>query len=257
MNPSDAAAPASGLPTHGRRRAHSIRREPAKWASPPRVASTCSYPDDVDFSEFLATPITWWAALLAVLSVVAGWIASRFAKRGVTAFLSRVPGVSPAAVRFAGRFAQYTLLLLGIGVALAFLGANVQPLIAAVVIALVIVVLVLRGVADNFAASVIIQSRKPVVIGEEITVEGPDGEALSGIIVELNSRAVVFETFDGRTAHVPNGKMLAETFTNNSRRGIRRSEAQVRVELPGTAVEDLVIALTEAAASVEGSSPTP
>jgi small conductance mechanosensitive channel len=99
---------------------------------------------------------------------------------------------------------------------------------------------------------VIIQSRKPVVIGEEITVEGPDGEALSGIIVELNSRAVVFETFDGRTAHVPNGKMLAETFTNNSRRGIRRSEAQVRVELPGTAVEDLMSALTEAAASVEG-----
>src|SRR4030095_2421968 len=127
--------------------------------------------------------------------------------------LTRVPNMSPAAVRFIGRFVQYTLLLLGIGVGLAFLGANVQPLIAVVVIVLVIVVLVLRGVADNFAASVIIQSRKPVVVGDEITVEGPDGKALTGIIVELNSRAVVFETFDGRTAHVPNGKLLAESFT--------------------------------------------
>ncbi len=206
----------------------------------------------MDLSAFLATPITWWAALAAVLSVVAGWVASHYAKRGVTGFLTRVPNMSPAAIRFIGRFVQYTLLLLGIGVGLAFLGANVQPLIAVVVIVLVIVVLVLRGVADNFAASVIIQSRKPVVAGDEITVEGPDGKALTGIIVELNSRAVVFETFDGRTAHVPNSKLLAETFTNNSRRGARRSEVQVRVESTGLSVDDIVNDVTDAAASVEG-----
>ena len=194
----------------------------------------------MDFSEFLATPITWWAAIAAVLSVIAGWIASRYAKRGVTGFLARVPNVSPAAVRFAGRFAQYTLLFLGIGIGLAFLGANVQPLIAVVVIVLVIVVLVLRGVADNFAASVIIQTRKPVVVGDEITVEGPDGKALTGTIVDLNSRTVVFETVDGRRAHVPNAKMLAETFTNNSRRSARRSEVQVRVERTDVAVDEIV-----------------
>ena len=206
----------------------------------------------MDFSEFLATPITWWAAIAAVLSVIAGWIASRYAKRGVTGFLARVPNVSPAAVRFAGRFVQYTLLFLGIGIGLAFLGANVQPLIAVVVIVLVIVVLVLRGVADNFAASVIIQTRKPVVVGDEITVEGPDGKALTGTIVDLNSRTVVFETVDGRTAHVSNAKMLAETFTNNSRRSERRSEVQVRVERTDVAVEEIVQAMTDAAASVDG-----
>ncbi len=206
----------------------------------------------MDFSEFLATPISWWDALFAVLAVLAGWISSRYAKRGIIQALGRVPNVSPAAVRFAGRFVQYTLILLGIGVGLAFLGANVQPLLAVVIIALVIVVLVLRGVADNFAASVIIQSRKPVLVGEEITVEGPDGKALSGIIVELNSRAVVFETFDGRTAHVPNGKMLAETFTNNSRRGTRRSEVQVRLDRTAVSVDEVVNELRDAAASVEG-----
>lgn len=206
----------------------------------------------MDFSTFLSTPITWWAALAALLSVVAGWIASRFAKRAVTRVLSRVPNVSPAAVRFAGRFAQYTLLLLGIGIGLVFLGANVQPLIAVVLIVLVIVVLVLRGVADNFAASVIIQTRKPIVVGDEITVEGPDGKALTGTIVDLNSRTVVFATIDGRTAHVPNSKMLAETFTNNSRRGARRSEVQVRVERTNVPVDDVVTELTDAAASVEG-----
>jgi small-conductance mechanosensitive channel len=206
----------------------------------------------VDFSAFLATPISWWDALFALLAVLAGWISSRVAKRAITGFLGRVPNISPAAVTFAGRLVQYTLLLLGIGVALAFLGANVQPLLAVVIVALVVVVLVLRGVADNFAASVIIQSRKPVVVGEEITVEGPDGKLLTGVIVELNSRAVVFETFDGRTAHVPNGKIVSETFTNNSRKGMRRSEIQVRIEHQGTPVEELVSALTDAAASVDG-----
>ena len=152
-----------------------------------------SYPDGVDFSEFLATPITWWAALFAVLSVVAGWIASRYAKRGVTGFLGLVPNVRRRRCGSPARFAQYTLLLLGSAWGSPS-WANVQPLIAVVVIALVIVVLVLRGVADNFAASVIIQTRKPVVVGEEITVEGPDGKPLTGSIVELNSRAVVFET---------------------------------------------------------------
>ena len=172
-----------------------------------------TYPDVMDFSEFLSTPITWWAALFAVLSVLAGWIASRYAKRGVTGFLARVPNVSPAAVRFAGRFVQYTLLLLGIGIGLAFLGANVQPLLAVVIVVLVVVVLVLRGVADNFAASVIIQSR---------------------------------------TAHVPNSQLLAETFTNNSRRGARRSEVQVRIDRNGAAVDELVSAVTDAATSVDG-----
>lgn len=206
----------------------------------------------MDLSAFLATPISWWAVLAALLSVLAGWIASRFAKRAAIAFLGRVPNMSPESVRFIGRFVQYTLLLLGIGVGLAFLGANVQPLIAVVLIALVVAVLVLRGVADNFAASVIIQSRKPMVVGDEITVEGPDGKLLTGTVTDLNSRTVVFETIDGRTVHVPNSKVIAETLVNNTHRGERRSEVQVRVERGSASVDDLVRELTDAAATVDG-----
>ena len=76
--------------------------------------------------------------------------------------------------------------------------------------------------------------------------------ALTGTIVDLNSRTVVFETVDGRTAHVPNAKMLGETFTNNSRRTARRSEVQVRVERAGAPVDEIVRAMADAAASVDG-----
>lgn len=206
----------------------------------------------MDFSTFLSTPITWWQVFWALLSVLAGWIASRFAKRGVIDLMRHVPTATPAAARFAARFAQYALLLLGVGIALAFLGANVQPVLAIVLVLGVVAALVLRGVADNFAASVLIATRKPVLLGEDITVEGPDGEPLTGTVVELNSRAVVFTTPDGRTAHVPNGKLLAETLVNNSRHGGRRSDVQVRVERAGAGVDDIATTLRDAAAAVEG-----
>ncbi|MBW9110047.1 mechanosensitive ion channel family protein [Microbacterium ureisolvens] len=206
----------------------------------------------MDFSQFLSTPITWWQVLWAIVALLAGWIASRIAKRTVTDLMRHVPTATPAATRFAARFAQYTLLLVGFGLALAFLGANVQPVLAVVIVLVVVAALVLRGVADNFAASVLIATRKPVMVGEEITVEGPDGKPLTGTVIELNSRAVVFATPDGRTAHVPNSKLLAETLVNNSRHGGRRSEVQVRVERSGTAVDEVVGALVESAAAVEG-----
>ncbi len=206
----------------------------------------------MDFSQFLTTPITWWQVLWAVLAVLAGWILSRIAKRAVTGLMVHVPTATPAVTRFAARFAQYTILLLGLGIALAFLGANVQPVLAVVLILIVVSALVLRGVADNFAASVLIATRKPVVLGEDITVEGPDGNPITGTVVELNSRAVVFTTPDGRTAHVPNSKLLAETLVNNSRHGARRSEVQVRVERDGAAVDDIVAVLTDAAAAADG-----
>ena len=207
----------------------------------------------MDFSEFLSTSsITWWQLLLAVIAVVAGWISSRFAKKGVTALMERVPNATPAITRFAARFVQYTLLLLGIGVGLAFLGANIQPLLAVVIAIAIVGVLVLRGVADNFAASVLIATRRPIVVGEQITVEGPDGELMSGTIIELNSRSVVLLTADGRTVHVPNAKLLGDALVNDSRHGALRSAVQVRVERAGASVDDIVKTLVDAATAVDG-----
>lgn len=219
----------------------------------PAAGTALSYPDGVDFSQFLTTPVTWWEVLLAVIAVLAGWIASRFAKKGVVALMGRVPNASPALVTFAARFTQYTLLLLGLGVALALLGANLQPLLAIVIIVGLVVVLVLRGVADNFAAGVLIQTRRSATVGDELMVEGPDGEPIVGTVSELNSRSVILTTVDGRTVHVPNAQLLANALVNHSRHGARRSEVQVRVERTAdTSVDDVLTRVTDAAASVDG-----
>jgi len=62
--------------------------------------------------------------------------------------------------------AKYFVLVLGIGIAISILGAPIQPVLAAAIIVAVVIVLALRGVADNFAAGVVLQSRKPIRVGD-------------------------------------------------------------------------------------------
>lgn len=205
----------------------------------------------MDWSQLVPNPVDWWHVILAVVAVGVGWIAGHFARKGVLALSGRLVGVSPGLAQAAARGVYYLLLLLGVGIALALLGANVQPLLGMVIILLVVAVLVLRGVADNFAAGVLIQTRQTVKVGDEIQVEGPDG-TLVGTVTELNSRAVLLLTVDGRTVHVPNATLLSEPFVNNSTHGARRSEVQVRLARMGRAVTDLTQLLVEATVAVDG-----
>ncbi len=206
----------------------------------------------MDFSQFFAADLSWWEVTFALISIIVGWILSRFAKRGTLAVLAHVPNVTPTLALVGSRLAQYSVLLLGFGIALAILGANVQPLLAMTLVVVVVAVLVLRGVADNFAAGVLIQSRHTVVVGDDLMVEGPDGEPIIGTVTELNSRAVIMTTIDGRTVHTPNAKLMTDTLVNLSRHGERRSEVQVRIERGPTPVEDVLQAVTDAAAHAEG-----
>jgi small conductance mechanosensitive channel len=179
----------------------------------------------------LAGSVQWWQIVLGLLSVVVGWVLSRLAKRGILALAARARGISAATALLAARIVQYGIVLVGVGIGLAFVGANVQPLLAVVLVLAVVFALVLRGVAENFAAGVLIQTRQPVRLGDEIVVDAPGG-AVTGTVTELNGRSVVLVTRDGRTIHVPNAKLISETVVNHSRHGGRRSSIAVRVERP-------------------------
>ena len=132
------------------------------------------------------------------------------------------------------------------------LGANVQPLLAIVVILGIVAILVLRGVADNFAAGVLLQARQTVRIGDEIVVEALDS-VIAGTVTELNARAVILHTVDGRTLHIPNARLLSDPVVNDSTHGARRSEVEVRVRRDGTTgIDDLLAPLVDAARTAEG-----
>lgn len=206
----------------------------------------------MDLQDLLPTDIDWWQLLLALLVALATWIVSRFARRGTTALLRRAPGISPAVGTAIAQFVGYAILLLGFGIALAMLGANVQPLLAIVVILGIVAILVLRGVADNFAAGVLLQARQTVRIGDEIVVEALDS-VIAGTVTELNARAVILHTVDGRTLHIPNARLLSDPVVNDSTRGARRSEVEVRVRRDGTTgIDGVLDPLVDAARTAEG-----
>ncbi|KQW04817.1 hypothetical protein ASC66_13960 [Leifsonia sp. Root4] len=210
--------------------------------------------DGSALSDFFASgDITGWDLLIAVLVGLAGWVASIFVKRGVVAVLARTPGVSPAVGLLIARIAKYVVILLGIGIGLSFLGASVQPLIAIAIIVGVILVIALRGVANNFAAGVVLQSRHPLKPGDEIEA----GDYV-GTVLELNGRTVVLRTVDGRTVHVPNGLLLQDPLVNNSQAGARRSEVEVRVgagTLPPERIGELFVATVSSLDGVHSREP--
>lgn len=179
----------------------------------------------VEASELAATTIDPWHIVGAVLALLGGWIASRFARRATGRLVDRVEGISPELKAFLVRLSGYIVVFIGFGVALAFLGAEIQPLIVVAILGAVVLGLALRGVADNFAAGIVIQTRRPLHVGDEIEASG-----YVGVVQELNSRAVVVETADGRLVHLPNGELLENPLVNNTVAGARRSEVEVRVE---------------------------
>jgi len=196
-------------------------------------------------AEWVASlDIDGWSLLFAALALVAGWILSRLARRGVTTLLVRLPSLGEGVKTAIVRVVVYAIILLGVGVALGFLGASVQPLLAIALIVAVVLVLVLRGIADNFAAGVVLQTRRPIEVGDVLTSDDIEGE-----VVELNGRAVVVKTFDGRIVHLPNGAVLQQPLVNESAHGARRSEVEVRV---GAAADGMPEAITEAVRAVEG-----
>jgi small-conductance mechanosensitive channel len=205
-----------------------------------------------DISDaLLGGDISGWDVALAVLAVVAGWMSGRFAQRAVRGVLGRVEGISEDLRQLLARLAKYLVVLVGVGVALGFLGAAVQPLLTVAIIVAVIGALALRGIADNFASGVVIQTRRPVQLGDEIEALGH-----SGTVIEMNGRAVVLKTNDGHSVHLPNSKVLDNPLVNHSARHPRCTDVEVRAARAGDNDTTLEV-IRAAVAGAEGVADAP
>lgn len=197
------------------------------------------------------TGLEWWHYALALLFVILGFVLAGFARRGALRLLKRTPGISESIADAIARFASYLVIFLGFGLGLAMIGANIQPVLAIVIIVIVIAALVLKGVADNFAAGVLLQTSHPIAVGDELAVEIPDG-VVTGIVQELASRTVIIATYDGRVVHVPNALLAEGAIVNRPAGAARRSDVQVRVARSTGEHVTLLDRIAEVTASVAG-----
>lgn len=185
--------------------------------------------------------------IAALIVVLVAWLASRYTRRAMARVLSRVPGISEPMRSLTARITGYLVLFLGFGIALSILGAPIQPLLAVAIIVGVVLFLALRGIADNVAAGVLLQTRRPVAIGDEIEVSGDVGE-----IIEMNSRTVVISTYDGRQVHIPNADLLGNPLANHSAIGERRTDIEVRVAVEPDRAAAIMSEVLSAARAAEG-----
>jgi small-conductance mechanosensitive channel len=197
------------------------------------------------------TSVTITDVVLAAVVLLVSWILARLARRGVLKLLGNVAGITEDLRQLAARVTFYFLLLLGVGVALTFLGAEIQPVITAAIILGVVVALSLRGIAENFAAGVLIQTRRPIEIGDDIDVLDQ-----SGIVREINGRSVIVEAWDHRQVHIPNRTVLDNPFVNHTARGTRRSEVEVRLAITDS-IDQAIAALVETVLAAPGVVATP
>jgi small-conductance mechanosensitive channel len=200
-----------------------------------------------DVSDFVtSTKVTITDVVLALLVLIVTWVLARLARRGVGNVLGRLGGISADLRQLASRVTFYFLLLLGFGVALTFVGAEVQPLLTAAIILAIVAGLALRGIADNFASGVVIQTRHPIEIGDEVEILDQ-----RGVVHEINGRSVVLHAWDGRRIHIPNREVLDNPLVNHSLRTPRRSDVEVRVASDAS-VEDAASFLRDVTAGVAG-----
>lgn len=206
-----------------------------------------SQADASDISNFVSsTTVTLSDVALAIVVLIASWIVARLARRAARTMLGRLDGISEDVRQLTARVTFYFVLIVGFGVALTFLGASVHPILAAAIIVAVIAFLAGRGIAENFAAGVILQTRRPIEIGDDVDILDH-----SGIVREINARSVVLETWDRRRIHIPNSTVLSNPLVNHTAYASRRSEVEVRLAI-GNGLDDAVTDVVETIAAVPG-----
>jgi potassium efflux system protein len=138
----------------------------------------------------------------------------------------------------AGMLLQYLVIGVGLSSALAMLGfqwSKVQWLVAALGVG---IGFGLQEIVANFISGLIVLFERPIRVGDIINASG-----LDGTVVNINPRATVIETFDGKEVMIPNKELITGTVTNWS-----LSSTRLRIVVPvgiayGSDVEDAIARL--------------
>ncbi|HEX5792397.1 MAG TPA: mechanosensitive ion channel family protein, partial [Rheinheimera sp.] len=179
------------------------------------------------FSEMLTITVQMLPLLLvALLATSSFWLLGGWAaKRG--AWLRRI-GLSELASNLGMRFIR--LLITGIGVLIALELLDATALVSAALGVAGVIGIALgfafRNIVENYLAGVLLSTRNPFAIGDQIQV----GD-FTGSVVRLTSRDTVLMTYDGNHLRIPNSDIITQAMTNFSRNPLRRFQFNVGVSV--------------------------
>lgn len=191
--------------------------------------------------------------LTAVVALAAGFILGAITRTVIRRLLERAPGVTPGTSSMIARICGYVVVVFGLVVALSALGLSFGPVITLLLLMVLVAVLVGRPLLADLGAGVVLQSRRPVDIGDVMRVDD-----LEGVVVDIDGRVVQMRTFDGLTVRVRNSELLTGMLVSVPEQGDIRQEFVVGVDY-GTDLDRAVVVIREAVAATPGvrSDPAP
>src|SRR5687768_13916347 len=146
--------------------------------------------------------------LVAVLVLIAGVVAGRWAARGAERALARFE-LEPPVVALIRRVAYVAVFGLFVIMALQNLGVELLPLIAGLGIAGAGIALAMQGVLSNVAAGLSIIFTKPFRVGEYISIAGEEGR-----VETISLFNTVLSHVDRSRVVIPNRKISGEILHN-------------------------------------------
>ena len=158
---------------------------------------------------------------VAIAIMVAGYIAGRYAERGMMRMLQRVE-LEPPVRSLLGKIIRVMVLGLFAIMALQNLGVELLPLIAGLGVFGAGVALATQGVLANLVAGLTIIFTKPFRVGEYISIVGEEGE-----VEAVSLFNTILQHADRSRVVIPNRRIVGEILHNYGQ--LRQLRLQVGV----------------------------
>lgn len=216
------------------------------------LASTMSVAqDEVDLGDALPdegiTTDQWITAGVTLI----GFVVAALVLRAVIERVIRKTDAEGQIASFVARMVRNVVVLVGIVYALDSIGVSIGPLIGALGITGIAIAFALTAILENVFASVVLKTRKPIKVGDQITTND-----ISGTVEEINFRSVIIRNFDGEKVVLPSALVNNDVMVNHTDRSTRRTVLPVGVAY-GTDLSHAQSVILRATQGVQGVLETP
>ena len=216
------------------------------------LASTMSVAqDEVDLGDALPdegiTTDQWITAGVTLI----GFVVAALVLRAVIERVIRKTDAEGQIASFVARMVRNVVVLVGIVYALDSIGVSIGPLIGALGITGIAIAFALTAILENVFASVVLKTRKPIKVGDQITTND-----ISGTVEEINFRSVIIRNFDGEKVVLPSALVNNDVMVNHTDRSTRRTVLPVGVAY-GTDLSHAQSVILRATQEVQGVLETP
>lgn len=171
-------------------------------------------------------------ALIGVLIVILfTWVVAKIVRYSGFKWAQRTEGDRSTEILI-GRLCYGGVWVAGAVIALGVWGIDFATMLGALGLTSVAIGFSLKDVLSNYISGVILLSARPFHIGDQVVINGFEGE-----ITQVQLRSTTLRTYDGRMVYIPNQEVFQASITNNTASKYLRSSVFVGIDYEADIVE--------------------